>query len=144
MNTDKKAEFLKIWGERVYRDYAGATLDWLLHETDFFTAPASTQHHGANPGGLLEHSLNVYHRLREIAIRELTDRSTIGPHFLSEEQEETVAVLGLLHDVCKVGVLPPGNQMEEKQGNRTLGGLPGVCIPGSSPPGPRREKPVSH
>lgn len=103
MNTDKKAEFLKIWAERVYRDYAGATLDWLLHETDFFTAPASTQHHGANPGSLLEHSLNVYHRLREIAFRELTDRSTIGPHFLSEEQEETVAVLGLLHDVCKVG-----------------------------------------
>lgn len=101
---DKKAEFLKIWAERVKRDYADALLAWLERETDFFTAPASTRHHGASPGGLLEHSLNVYHRLREIAIRELTDRSAPGPYYLSEEQEETVAVISLLHDVCKVGV----------------------------------------
>lgn len=32
---DKKAEFLKIWTERVQRDYADALLDWLERETDF-------------------------------------------------------------------------------------------------------------
>ena len=53
MNTDKKAEFLKIWAERVYRDSADAMLDWRERGTDFFTAPASTRHHGAYPGGLL-------------------------------------------------------------------------------------------
>ena len=35
MNTDKKAEFLKIWAERVYRASADAMLDWLERGTDF-------------------------------------------------------------------------------------------------------------
>lgn len=97
---DKKAEFLKIWTERVRRDYADALLAWLERETDFFTAPASTKHHGAHPGGLLEHSLHVYHRLRRIAVIE-TYGTTLAPD-LEDSEEETVAVLGLLHDVCKV------------------------------------------
>ncbi len=101
MNTDKKAEFMKIWTERVNREYADNLLGWLEYETDFFTAPASTRHHGAYPGGLLEHSLNVYHRLRRIAVIE-TYGSTLAPD-LEDDTEETVAVLGLLHDVCKVG-----------------------------------------
>ena len=63
---DRKAEFMKIWTERVQREYADNILGWLEYETDFFEAPASTRHHGAHPGGLLDHSLNVYHRLRAI------------------------------------------------------------------------------
>ena len=100
MNTDKKAEFLKIWAERVYRASADAMLDWLERGTDFFTAPASTRHHGAYPGGLLEHSLNVYHRLRAIVCVETYGTTTSD--LLAEDVEETVAVLALLHDVCKV------------------------------------------
>lgn len=106
--NNQKEEFLKIWDERIHRDYADTMLDWLLHETDFFTAPASTRHHGAHPGGLLVHSLNVYYRLRGIAAHELTDPHTPGLHCLSAGQEETVAVLGLLHDVCKVGCYHTG------------------------------------
>ena len=34
-----------------------------IESTDFFTAPASTRFHGNYEGGLLEHSLNVYHLL---------------------------------------------------------------------------------
>ena len=99
---DKKAEFLKIWTERVQRDCADALLAWLERETDFFEAPASSKHHGAHPGGLLEHSLNVYHRLRKITVIE-TYGFPLAPK-LAEDVEETVAILGLLHDVCKVGV----------------------------------------
>lgn len=61
-------------------------------------------HHGAFPGGLVIHSLNVYRRLREITIRDLTPRDALGPAPISEREEETVAILGLLHDVCKAGV----------------------------------------
>lgn len=100
---DKKAEFLKIWTERVQRDYADALLAWLERETDFFEAPASSKHHGAHPGGLLEHSLNVYRRLRAIVCVE-TYGDTMSSDLLAEDVEETVAILGLLHDVCKVGV----------------------------------------
>ena len=102
MNERAKAEFMKIWTERVQRDYADAMLEWLERETDFFEAPASTKHHGAHPGGLVEHSLNVYRRLRQITVLE-TYGTTLAPE-LAEGVEETVAILGLLHDVCKVGV----------------------------------------
>ena len=97
---DKKAEFLKIWTERVRRDYADTLLAWLERETDFFEAPASTRHHGAHPGGLLEHSLNVYHRLRMIYMME-HERPDL-PSGIAEEAEETIAICALLHDVCKV------------------------------------------
>lgn len=99
---DRKAEFLKIWTERVRREYADDLLAWLERETDFFEAPASTRHHGAHPGGLLDHSLNVYHRLRAIVCVETYGATTSD--LLAEDVEETVAILGLLHDVCKVGV----------------------------------------
>lgn len=107
---DKKAEFLKIWAERVKRDYADDLMAWLERETDFFTAPASTKHHGAHPGGLLEHSLHVYYRLRRIAVIE-TYGTTLAPD-LEDSEEETVAVLGLLHDVCKVGVYHKADPLE--------------------------------
>ncbi len=45
----------------------------------------------------------MYYRLRNIAIRDLADKEDPGKCRLSEEQEETVAVIALLHDVCKVG-----------------------------------------
>ena len=38
-------------------------IDYVIEDLDswgFFDAPASCQGHGAHPGGLLEHSLNVY------------------------------------------------------------------------------------
>ena len=47
--------------------------------------------------------MNVYYRLRDIAIRDMAGKEDPGEYRLSEEQEETVAVIALLHDVCKVG-----------------------------------------
>lgn len=98
------AHFKDIFKDKITRQGAGALLDWLENETDFFTAPASSGHHLAFPGGLLIHSLNVYHRLREITIRDLTEPDAPGQAYLSPNKEETVAILGLLHDVCKAGV----------------------------------------
>ena len=39
------------------------TLLRLVEETDYLTAPASTKYHLCRPGGLAEHSWNVYHLL---------------------------------------------------------------------------------
>lgn len=89
MNERAKAEFMQIWTERVQRDYADAMLEWLERETDFFEAPASTKNHGAHPGGLVEHSLNVYRRLRNIVCMETYGEITSG--LLAEGVEETVA-----------------------------------------------------
>ena len=101
---DTKADFIVAYSVNISRKGAPALLDWLERETDFFTAPASGKYHLAQPGGLVIHSLNVWRRLREITIRDMTDRNAPGVRQLSEAEEETVAILGLLHDVCKAGV----------------------------------------
>ena len=79
------------------RDGAVAMLKW-LERSGFFEAPASSKNHLAQPGGLVIHSLNVYSRLADITRREM------GAAVLDETTKETVAILGLLHDVCKAGV----------------------------------------
>ena len=40
-------------------------INYLVKETDFFTAPASAKYHSSYCGGLLDHSLNVYMRLKD-------------------------------------------------------------------------------
>lgn len=94
---DPRADFKAIF-ENIKRPGAVGLLAWLENETDFFTAPASSRHHLAVPGGLVIHSVNVWRRLRSIACRDIFKQ---GPGHLSPECEETVAVLALLHDVCK-------------------------------------------
>ncbi|WP_295762586.1 hydrolase [uncultured Oscillibacter sp.] len=99
---DPKADFLAVYSSTIRRDGAAAMIYWLDCKTDFFTAPASSKHHLAQPGGLAVHSLNVYKRLLEITALDVFG-GTDGT-LLAEEVRETVAILGLLHDVCKVGV----------------------------------------
>ena len=64
-----REEFRQIFTEKIHRPGAEKLLDW-LDRNGFFTAPASTKHHLAIPGGLALHSLNVYRRLVEIAEKE--------------------------------------------------------------------------
>lgn len=99
---DPRADFMAVYSNTIKRDGAASVLYWLDSKTDFFTAPASTNKHLAQPGGLVIHSLNVYKRLLEITARDVFG-GTDGA-LLAEDVVETVAILGLLHDVCKAGV----------------------------------------
>lgn len=56
--TDSKKVFLMLSNNFINRQGIEKLNDW-LQNTDFFTAPASTRFHGAYPGGLVEHSINV-------------------------------------------------------------------------------------
>lgn len=96
MNTELKEEFLSIYNGNIKRDGADNFLNYLL-KTDFFTAPASTRFHGSHEGGLLEHSLNVYHCLKDYLERNRTKQL-----YRMNYSEETIALCALLHDVCKV------------------------------------------
>jgi len=93
---------MAVYSNTIKRDGAAAMLYWLDSKTDFFTAPASSKYHLAQPGGLAVHSLNVYKRLLEITARDVFG-GTDGA-LLEEEVRETVVILGLLHDVCKADV----------------------------------------
>ncbi len=92
---DKKEEFLTIFDELIHRQGAADLKNYLLR-SDFFTAPASTRYHCAYEGGLCEHSINVYRRLLANV------KMQFGEEWESKVSHESVAVCGLLHDLCKI------------------------------------------
>lgn len=98
---DPRADFMAVYSNTIKRDGAASMLYW-LDSNGFFKAPASSKYHLAQPGGLAVHSLNVYKRLLEITARDVFGGPDVS--MLAEWVRETVAILGLLHDVCKVGV----------------------------------------
>lgn len=100
-----REEFIQIFQENVKREGATALLDYLEHKSDFFTAPASARYHCAYAGGLCEHSLNVYYCLKEYLERERV-RDLYG----LEYSDETIAIVALLHDVCKIGCYKAGTR----------------------------------
>lgn len=99
---DFKQTFLEIYKQHIIRDGADKFLEYLCSKScDFFTAPASTKFHGAYEGGLAEHSVNVYNCLRSYLSRA---ESLYGLSY----SEETIALVSLLHDVCKINCYKPG------------------------------------
>ncbi len=94
----KKEKFLKIYEENIKRPGSEKLLNWLCSESsDFFTAPSSTRFHGSYEGGLVEHSLNVYECLKDYLSRPRT-KELYGMDY----SEESIAIVSLLHDLCKV------------------------------------------
>ena len=97
---DNKEKFIEIFKNNIKRDGADALLDYLLsNNSDFFTAPASARFHSAYKGGLLEHSLNVYECLCNYL-----ERPRVKEQYNLSYSDETIAIVALLHDLCKVNV----------------------------------------
>lgn len=90
-----KEEFIQIYNENIKREGAKDLL-WFLENSDFFTAPASTKFHSAYTGGLCEHSIKVYKRLLKLIQNEYGDK------WQEQISSESIAICGLLHDICKV------------------------------------------
>lgn len=89
-------EFTEIYTSKINREGADKLLDWLL-KSDFTTCPASTKFHSNHEGGLIEHSVKAYKRF----IRNLV--KDYGENWQDHISEESAAIIGLLHDICKVG-----------------------------------------
>lgn len=96
VEVDKNREkFLSIFNNTIKREGSSNLLKW-LESSDFFVAPASSKYHLCKPGGLCLHSIHVYDRLVKEYIAEY------GKDSLTENVNETLAICGLLHDLCKV------------------------------------------
>jgi len=68
-----------------------------IEKSDFYSAPASTRYHGAEEGGLLEHSINVYRCL----MNKKNAEGSVWHDVLADIPDESIAVVALLHDICK-------------------------------------------
>ncbi len=93
-----KYTFIEIFKNNIKREGADKMLDFLENKSDFFTAPASTRYHLAKEGGLCEHSVNVYNCLKSYLSRPEA-KELYGLSY----DDETIAIVSLLHDVCKAG-----------------------------------------
>ena len=102
----KKEEFIKIYTENIKREGADKLLNYLTSDScDFFTAPASTRFHSAYSGGLLDHSVNVYHCLKDYL-----ERPRVKEQYKLTASDETIAIVSLLHDLCKINCYKPSTR----------------------------------
>ena len=107
-----KDEFISIYKKLIQREGAEKLLDYLCSkQSDFFTAPASTRYHGSYKGGLVEHSLNVYHCLKDYMARE-----RVKELYHMNYSDETLAVVSLLHDICKINCYKVGTRNKKING----------------------------
>lgn len=83
-------------------------VEYLEKDTDYFTAPASTVYHLNYPGGLVQHSWNVYELLKHKV-----------EYYKVDASPQTIAICGLLHDMCKVNFYALGKKWKKDDTNGT-------------------------
>ena len=98
-----RKEFETLVHDNITREGVDNLLDY-LNTSDFYRSPASTKYHGSYAGGLVEHSINVYYSL----IDELT--FILGKEWEKRYSKETVTIVSLFHDICKIGRYKPGKR----------------------------------
>lgn len=97
-------EFMEIACEHIKREGVTELLAYLC-TTDFFNAPASTKYHGCFAGGLCQHSVTVFHELTIICSLYNLDAS-----------DETIALISLFHDMCKIGMYKKAQRWKKEDG----------------------------
>ncbi len=85
-------EFCKIL-RSTGRSGVDELIKWMM-DTDFFTAPASTQFHENFDGGLVVHSLRVNENMHKLY-------STYAKGNVKLFSKSTLDIVSLLHDLCK-------------------------------------------
>ena len=97
-----KERFIDIYNKYIKREGADKLLDF-LQKSDFFEAPASARVHCSHEGGLCEHSLNVYD-----ALVGYLSSPRVTETYKFSYTDESIAIVSLLHDLCKIGVYKKG------------------------------------
>ena len=119
MDNDIDVKHMNVY-ERVVlfkhytKEFVSDDLAQKLVERGFFTAPASTTHHGNYEGGLFDHSLLVAKWLCD-----LTNRMQ-----LAWQNPRSPKLIGMFHDLCKLDNYIPvmGNEYTENDNGKV------VCI----------------
>lgn len=107
---DNRELFMETYSKMITREGADKLLAYLDEKSDFFKAPSSTRFHGSYPGGLVEHSLNVYTCLKDYLSRE-----TVKTKYKMNYSDESIALTSLLHDVCKIDTYKEGFRNAQRE-----------------------------
>lgn len=101
-------EYINIINTNIKREGIDNVVNWLKLKSDAKIAPASTKYHMSVEGGLIQHSLNVYKRLKKLLAQEypvVTKTTEEGVEYVENTcpySEETIAIVALFHDLSKV------------------------------------------
>lgn len=86
-----KQLFKNLVAKHIQREGIDTIMDG-LEKSDFYDAPASTRFHDSEKGGLVHHSLRVFDELCKM------------PEIIASDYSmETLAIVSLFHDICKIG-----------------------------------------
>lgn len=91
MTPEEMVECAKSLLLSTKRDGVERLVQWLVQDTDYFTAPASSRFHLNREHGLLQHHLNVY----KVMARKNVE-------FKLNIRQESIIIVALLHDLCKL------------------------------------------
>ena len=109
---NNKERFIEVYKKYIHREGSDKLLEYFMsHSSDFFDAPASARYHGNYDGGLVEHSLNVYDCLKDYLERTRV-KTTYGLNY----NDESIAIVALLHDLCKINCYKKGTRNVKKDG----------------------------
>ena len=109
---NNKERFIEVYKKYIHREGSDKLLEYIMsHSSDFFDAPASARYHGNYDGGLVEHSLNVYDCLKDYLERTRV-KTTYGLNY----NDESIAIVALLHDLCKINCYKKGTRNVKENG----------------------------
>ncbi|MDE6377730.1 MAG: HD domain-containing protein [Duncaniella sp.] len=94
-NKDRFCQLLRSTGRE--------NIEYVIEDLEtygFFEAPASVRNHFNHPGGLVEHSLNVYDAAMMLREGIVAHR----PEMDKQLPVDSVTLASLLHDVCKANI----------------------------------------
>lgn len=105
-NKDRFCQLLRSTGRE--------NIEYVIEDLEaygFFEAPASVRNHYNHPGGLVEHSLNVYDAAMMVMEGILARRPEMEKHLPAE----SVILASLLHDVCKANIYTLVNRKRKNE-----------------------------
>lgn len=116
--NQNKERFVQLCHRHIKREGLDKLLAY-LDSSDFYTAPSSTNFHLNEDGGLCLHSINVFETLCKlydnIAVPVITGGE--GP-FTEELSMESLAIVGLFHDLCKVKLYKKKERWKKDEQNK--------------------------
>ena len=97
-----KQRFIALCHEHIKREGVDKVLAY-LENTDFYTAPSSTNFHLNEDGGLCQHCINVFETACSIydSVAQPAIENGTSP-FQEQISRESIAIATLFHDICKV------------------------------------------
>ncbi len=116
--TANRERFVSLCRQHICREGLDGVLSY-LDNTDFYTAPSSTQFHLNEDGGLCLHSINVFETAMKLyeSVAKPAIESGSSP-FSDTVSEESIAIATLFHDLCKTKLYHKAQRWKKDENGR--------------------------